>query len=81
MTDPLIPAAYSILWWVIPILQLGLLVAALVTIVKTPFLSRGERVAWSIVSIVIPVLGPLAWLVSGLTDARKRTGRSMHERA
>jgi hypothetical protein len=81
MTDPLIPTAYAILWWVVPILQLGLLVTAIITIVKTPFLSRNERVAWSIVSIVIPVLGPLAWLVSWLTDARKPTGKSMRERA
>jgi hypothetical protein len=75
MTDPLIPAAYAILWWVIPILQLALLVAALVTIVKAPFLSRSERVPWSIVSIVIPVLGPLVWFISYLTDARKLTGK------
>lgn len=76
MTDPVIPAAYEALRFAIPLLHLGLLTAAIVTIVKAPFLTSIERVVWTIVSIVIPVLGPTAGLVTSLADKRRRTEKT-----
>lgn len=81
MTDPVIPAVYAILWYAIPLLHAALLVAAVLTIVKAPFLSPIERVTWTIVSIVIPILGPLAWLAFYFTDARRRRQRPSPGRA
>jgi hypothetical protein len=72
MTEPVIPAAYAVLWYVIPILHVGVLVAAIVTPVKARYLTSVERVVWTIISVAIPVAGPFLWLVTYLTDGRRR---------
>lgn len=64
--NPLLPAGYDIAWSVITALVIGLTVVALILLARsakrlTPF--RG--MLWTLIVLLIPVLGPIAWLTIG----------------
>jgi cytochrome c oxidase assembly factor CtaG len=42
-----------------------LFIAALVSIIKAPRASTGERVIWVLVVLILPLLGPLVWFIVG----------------
>lgn len=64
--NPLIPAAYDIIWAGVTLLLLVVLVAALVSIARArKGLSAGHALAWTAIVIFVPLVGPLAWLFIG----------------
>ncbi|MDN3311288.1 PLDc N-terminal domain-containing protein [Microbacterium oryzae] len=72
MTDPLLPAPSDILWSVSFVLSIALMVAALVSIARgARRLTAGQALCWSVLSILVPVLGPAAWFAIG-TRTRAR---------
>lgn len=71
--NPLVPAAYDIGWAVVALVAFALAVWAIVS------LSRGAArlpsltvVLWAVVILLVPVLGPVAWLAAG-----RRAGRGV----
>jgi hypothetical protein len=84
-TSPLIPAGYDITWTAVVALTVLLLVIALVSLARTAVrLSPAQSLGWVLVAILLPVLGPLAWLfigrrsaVAGLPGSHLRGGRQV----
>ena len=54
--NPLIPAGYDVAWSVVTIVVVGVAIAALVVLARS---------AGTLVSLFVPVVGPLAWLTIG----------------
>ena len=63
-TDPQIPLWFDALGLLLPFAMLALLVAALITLVRATGLSSGQRVAWAVALVVVPIMGPAVWLIS-----------------
>jgi hypothetical protein len=64
--NPLLPAGYDIAWAVAMVLIVSLAVVALVSIARQARgLSSTQALVWTVVVIVVPVLGSLAWLLIG----------------
>lgn len=68
--NPLIPAGYDIAWSIIAMFAVALMIVAIIS------LARGARhltviagLAWSLVVVLVPVIGPVVWLSVG-----RRTG-------
>jgi hypothetical protein len=69
--DLLLPAAYDIAWSVVALAQVALVLAALVQWFRAR--PTGEAGPLDLVAIVVvPVLGPLAYLLSRRGAARRR---------
>ncbi len=72
MVNPLIPAAYDIVWSIATVGLLVLLVAALISIGRA---GRGigsvAVLGWTLLAILLPLLGPLAWFLAGRPAARR----------
>lgn len=60
-TDPVIPLWFSAYSTLVAVLAVALLVAAFVSVLRSPGLSAAARVAWIVAIWLVPVLGPLAW--------------------
>lgn len=64
--NPLLPTAYDIAWTVAAALAAVLAVIALVSITRRArLLSWPQAVIWTLIVILVPMLGPLAWLSVG----------------
>ena len=75
--NPLLPAGYDIAWTIISILLIALVIVALVSIARTAKrLTSTQALIWTLVTIFVPVVGPIAWLSigrrSGLAPAQPR---------
>ena len=75
--NPLLPAWYDIAWTTISILLIVLVIVALVSIVQTAKrLTATQALIWTLLTIFVPVVGPIAWLSvgrrSGLAPAQPR---------
>jgi uncharacterized membrane protein YhaH (DUF805 family) len=75
--NPLLPAGYDIAWTIISILLIALVIVALVSIARTAKrLTSAQALIWTLVTIFVPVVGPIAWLSigrrSGLAPAQPR---------
>ncbi len=73
--NPLLPATYDLVWSGLGVIALGLAVWAVLS------LSRHARVlpsvvvaVWAVVILLVPVLGPLAWILAG----RRARGEVAH---
>lgn len=65
-SNPLIPAAYDLVWSIVVIATLVLIVVALVSLGRTARrLSPWVTLAWAALIVVVPVLGAAAWLAAG----------------
>ncbi|QKJ19085.1 PLD nuclease N-terminal domain-containing protein [Microbacterium hominis] len=75
--NPLIPAAYDLVWSGVAVLALALAVLSLVSIARSArALTPVPALGWTLLAIFVPVAGPLAWLVIG-----RRTGAGASEPA
>ncbi|WP_188438108.1 PLD nuclease N-terminal domain-containing protein [Microbacterium murale] len=81
--NPLLPAWYDVAWSAMVVVILVLLVVCLISIARTAkSLSSFQSLAWTLVAIFVPIVGPLAWLFIGRRslaeprDARKTSATS-----
>jgi uncharacterized membrane protein len=73
-SNPLIPAGFDVAWTASAVIVLLLLVVALVSLARAARnLTPTQSLAWMLVAILIPVLGPLAWLFIGRRSADPRS--------
>jgi hypothetical protein len=64
--NPLVPAAYDVTWTAITGAILLLLVIALISLARVAkSLTPTQALTWVLVAILLPVLGPFAWLAIG----------------
>lgn len=52
----------------IAVLQLGLMLAALISILKHKEYKTGNRALWVILSLLVSIIGPILYFVLGKTD-------------
>ena len=52
----------------IAVLQLGLMLAALISILKHKKYKTGNRPLWVILSLLVSIIGPILYFVLGKTD-------------
>lgn len=72
--NPMLPAGYDILWSAVTIAIIVLAVSALVSLARTPRSGGpvdGVRGIWALAIIFLPILGALAWFVSGRSGLRQ----------
>ncbi|WP_295854188.1 PLD nuclease N-terminal domain-containing protein [uncultured Microbacterium sp.] len=64
--NPLMPAAYDLVWSAVALVAFGLVVWAIVSLSRRarPLPSR-VVLMWALVIVVVPILGPVAWLAAG----------------
>lgn len=75
--NPLIPAAYDLVWSSITLLMLVLLVVCLISLARNArLLTSGQALVWTLVAIFVPIVGPLAWLFIGRRAAVNGGARS-----
>lgn len=84
-TSPLVPAAYDVMWSVLVVGLLGLLAAALWSIHRSRTATAHEQLAWTLVVLLLPVVGPLLWFVARVprrvvTVGEDATGAEWHSR-
>ena len=64
--NPLIPAGYDIAFSVISVLVIALMILALVSLARAARrLAPAQGLMWAALVLLIPLLGPLAWLAVG----------------
>lgn len=64
--NPLIPAGYDIAGSVITVLVIALTILALVSLARAAKrLTPAQGLMWAALVLLIPLLGPLAWLAVG----------------
>jgi len=64
--NPIIPTGYDIAWTMVSLLVIALVVVALVSMARTAKrLTSTQALVWALVTIFVPVVGPLAWLSIG----------------
>lgn len=59
-SNPTIPLGYDIAWSTFAIVALVLTVTAVVSVVRSD-VETAAKVGWSILAVILPVLGALAW--------------------
>lgn len=81
--NPLLPAWYDVVWSATMAVIFVLLVVSLISIARTDkSLSSFQSLVWTLVAILVPIVGPLAWLFIGRRslvasrDARKARATS-----
>ena len=73
LANPLLPAGYDIVWSVIVVLGAALLVVALVSLARAAkHLTTTQSLCWTLITLLIPVVGPIAWLFIGRASAAVR---------
>lgn len=64
--NPLLPTGYDIAWTAASILLVALAIMALVSIAQAAKrLTSTQALTWTLVTVFVPVLGPIAWLTIG----------------
>jgi len=59
----------------IAVLAILLLVLALVSIWHASGHSRRAKIVWTVVAVILPIVGPIAWAVAGREPRRTRANR------
>lgn len=67
--NPLIPAAYDLVWSGAILLVLVLVITALVSIFRASGGSRDLRMLWAIAVVLLPAIGAICWFLS---DTRRQ---------
>ncbi|GGC67029.1 PLDc N-terminal domain-containing protein [Hoyosella rhizosphaerae] len=75
MDNPTIPAMYDIAWTAVAAVAVVLLVAAVVSVLRTPVESRVAGALWMLGVILFPIIGPLAWFAVGRSAVRAKITR------
>ncbi|MBW9094500.1 PLDc_N domain-containing protein [Microbacterium jejuense] len=64
--NPLVPAAYDITWSIVAVVVIALTCLALISLIRSGRpLSLIQATIWTLLILVVPVLGPIAWLAVG----------------
>lgn len=63
--NPLAPSAADAMGSVIAVLVVVLAIVAIVSLSRCRGLSPRQALLWALLIVLVPVLGPLAWLVAG----------------
>ncbi|WP_072313026.1 PLDc N-terminal domain-containing protein [Agrococcus sp. Marseille-P2731] len=63
--NPLLPAAYDVVWSLVVIVVVALAAAALWQILRARDLSGTQVLLWVLIVIVAPVVGALGWFALG----------------
>ncbi|AZS43655.1 MULTISPECIES: PLD nuclease N-terminal domain-containing protein [Microbacterium] len=64
--NPLIPSGYDIAWSVVALVGAVLAIVALVSLARSArHLSARQALGWVLLTIFIPILGPVTWLAIG----------------
>jgi hypothetical protein len=64
--NPLIPAAYDVVWSVVALLVIVLTIVALVTLsLLAKRLTSAQALVWTLVVLFVPLVGPAVWLSIG----------------
>ncbi|MGZ1490699.1 PLD nuclease N-terminal domain-containing protein [Brevibacterium sediminis] len=61
--NPLLPAAYDVIWSGVVVLLVVLLIWAMVSIARSGLDPR-VRLVWAIIVLLLPVVGPICWFVA-----------------
>ena len=61
--NPLLPAAYDVIWSGVVVLLVVLLIWAMVSIARSRLDPR-VRLVWAMVLLLLPVVGPICWLIA-----------------
>ena len=61
--NPLLPAAYDVIWSGVVVLLVVLLIWAMVSIARSRLDPR-VRLVWAMVLLLLPVVGPICWLAA-----------------
>ena len=61
--NPLLPAAYDVIWSGVVVLLVVLLIWAMVSIARSRLDPR-VRLVWAIIVLLLPVVGPICWLIA-----------------
>ncbi len=59
----------------IAVIAVVLLVLALVSIWHASGHSRSAKIVWTVVAVILPIIGPIAWAVAGRESRRTRANR------
>lgn len=59
----------------IAVVAVVLLVLALVSIWHASGHSRSAKIVWTVVAVILPIIGPIAWAVAGRESRRTRANR------
>ncbi|WP_106815823.1 PLDc N-terminal domain-containing protein [Microbacterium timonense] len=73
MTDvhnPLLPTGYDVTWSMLTAVAIALTVLALILLARSARrLTPSQGLLWTLVVLLVPVLGPIAWLTIGRRTA------------
>jgi uncharacterized membrane-anchored protein len=73
--NPLIPAGYDVAWSITTVLVIALTIVALVAQARSAKrLTPWQGLLWSALIVLVPVLGPIAWLSVGRRTAATDRG-------
>lgn len=61
--NPLLPAAYDVIWSGVVLVLVVLLIWAMVSIARSGLDPR-VRLVWAIIVLLLPVVGPICWFVA-----------------
>ena len=61
--NPLLPAAYDVIWSGVVVLLVVLLIWAMVSIARSGLAPR-VRLVGAIIVLLLPVVGPICWLIA-----------------
>lgn len=76
LQNPLLPAGYAIAWSTIAALTIGLVLVALISLARSARrLTSAQALGWTLVTLLVPVLGPIAWLSIGRRAASTERAR------
>jgi hypothetical protein len=68
--NPLVPGGYDIAWSVVAVLLIALTVVALISLARSAArVSRTQALVWTLIVLIVPVVGPIAWLTIGRRTA------------
>ena len=59
------PVAGFLLWIVLPILSIILFLTALISVLKSTFRDKANKVTWLLLIILIPILGSIFYFLIG----------------
>lgn len=71
--NPLLPAGYDIVWSMVMVALLALAVLALVSIGRAREVTGWRTLAWIVVVLALPLVGPVLWFLLGRTSRATTT--------
>lgn len=70
--NPLIPAAYDVVWSLLAAAVIAYSLAAFISLLRTRGLNGGRFLVWLLLVLMAPVLGATAWFCYGRTAEAAR---------